>query len=144
MKIKSIGLADSVGFANPKQVYSTVSHLLDKYPDVEWVLHFHNHRDLALANILAAMKAGITQFDSAIGGLGGCPYVPKAAGNIATEDLVNMLDEMGVETGVDLDALLHAAELVQEVIPHPLNSALLKSGKPWVLVKAPESQVKIG
>lgn len=144
LKIRSIGLADSVGFANPKQVYSTMSHLLDKYPDVEWVLHFHNHRDLALANILAAMQVGITQFDSSIGGLGGCPYVPKAAGNIATEDLVNMLDEMGIETGVDLDAVLLAAEIVQEVIPHPLNSALLKSGKPWVLAKAPESQVKIG
>jgi hydroxymethylglutaryl-CoA lyase len=97
-----------------------------------------------LANIVAAMQAGITQFDSAIGGLGGCPYVPNAAENIATEDLVNMLDEMGVETGVDLDALLDAAEIVGEVIPHPLNSALRRSGKTWILAKAPESQLKIG
>jgi len=144
MGIKSIGIADTVGFANPKQVYDTVVHLLDKYPDVQWLAHFHNHRDLALANILAAMQAGLAEFDSAIGGLGGCPYAPNAAGNIATEDLVNMLTELEIETGVDLDALLKAADLVRRTIPHPLNSALLKSGRPWVLAEAPESQVKLG
>jgi hydroxymethylglutaryl-CoA lyase len=144
MGIKSIGIADTVGFASPKQVYGTVAHLLDKYPDVQWLAHFHNHRDLALANILAAMQAGLAEFDSAVGGLGGCPYAPNAAGNIATEDLVNMLAELEIETGVDLDALLAVAEVVRQVIPHPLNSALLKSGKPWVLTKAPECQVKLG
>jgi hydroxymethylglutaryl-CoA lyase len=144
MGIRSIGIADTVGFASPKQVYDTVVHLLDKYPDVHWLAHFHNHRDLALANIMAAMQAGLSEFDSAIGGLGGCPYAPNAAGNIATEDLVNMLTELGIETGVDLDALLVAAELVRQTIPHPLNSALLKSGRPWVLEKAPDSQVKLG
>lgn len=144
MGIKSMTLADTVGFANPKQVYDTVAHLLDKYPDVHWLLHLHNHRDLALANILAAMQAGLTAFDAAIGGLGGCPYAPNAAGNVATEDLVNMLGEMGIETGVDLDKLLAAAETVREAIPHPLSSALLKAGKPWDLAKAPECQVKIG
>jgi hydroxymethylglutaryl-CoA lyase len=144
MGIKSVGLADTVGFANPKQVYDTAAHLLDKYPDVQWLLHLHNHRDLALANILAAMQAGLTEFDSAIGGLGGCPYAPNAAGNVATEDLVNMLAEMGIETGIDLDALLAVAETVRQAIPHPLNSALLKAGKPWVLAEAPDCQTKIG
>ncbi|MBM4314461.1 MAG: hydroxymethylglutaryl-CoA lyase [Deltaproteobacteria bacterium] len=144
MGIRSIGIADTVGFASPKQVYGTVAQLLDKYPDVQWLAHFHNHRDLALANILAAMQAGLAEFDSAIGGLGGCPYAPNAAGNIATEDLVNMLTELDIETGVDLDALLAAAEVVRQTIPHPLNSALLKSGKPWVLAKAPDCQVKLG
>jgi hydroxymethylglutaryl-CoA lyase len=90
------------------------------------------------------MQAGLAEFDSAIGGLGGCPYAPNAAGNIATEDLVNMLTELGIETGVDLDAVLAVAETVRKTIPHPLNSALLKSGKPWVLAKAPDSQVKLG
>jgi len=142
--IKAVGLADTVGFASPKQVYDTVAHLLDKYPDVQWLLHLHNHRDLALANILAAMQAGITEFDAAIGGLGGCPYAPNAAGNVATEDLVNMLTEMGIETGVDLDAILRVAERVRQVIPHPLSSALLKAGKPWALAKAPDCQTKIG
>lgn len=144
MGVKSIGIADTVGFANPKQVYGTVAHLLDKYPDVQWLAHFHNHRDLGLANILAAMQAGLVRFDAAVGGLGGCPYTPNAAGNVATEDLVNMLAEMGIETGVDLDALLAVAEMVRKVIPHPLNSALLKSGKPWVPAKAPDYQAKIG
>jgi hydroxymethylglutaryl-CoA lyase len=144
MGIKSVGIADTVGFANPQQVYHTIAHLLDKYPDLQWLAHFHNHRDLALANILAAMQAGLTRFDAAIGGLGGCPYAPNAAGNVATEDLVNMLTEMGIETGVDLDALLAAADMVRQTIPHPLNSALLKSGKPWVLAKAPDCQAKIG
>ncbi|MBU0653192.1 MAG: hydroxymethylglutaryl-CoA lyase [Proteobacteria bacterium] len=144
MGIKGVGLADTVGFASPKQVYDTVAHLLDQYPDVQWLLHLHNHRDLALANILAAMQAGITQFDAAIGGLGGCPYAPNAAGNVATEDLVNMLAEMGIETGVDLDALLEVGEMVRRVVPHPPGSALLKAGKPWVLAKAPDCQTKIG
>jgi len=144
MGINSIGLADTVGFANPKQVYDTVAHMLDKFPDVHWLAHIHNHRDLGLANILAAMQAGLTEFDAAVGGLGGCPYVPNAAGNIATEDLVNMLNEMGIDTGIDLDSLLQVAERVREVIPHPLtNSALLKAGRPWMLMPAPERQVKI-
>jgi hydroxymethylglutaryl-CoA lyase len=144
MGIRSVGIADTVGYANPKMVYDTMAHLLDKYPEIRWLAHIHNHRDLGLANILAAMQAGLTEFDAAIGGLGGCPYAPNAAGNVATEDLVNMLDEMGVESGVDLDALLEVAEVVREAIPHPLNSALLKSGKPWVLAKAPDCQIKLG
>jgi hydroxymethylglutaryl-CoA lyase len=144
MGITCFGLADTVGFASPKQVYDTVAYLLDKYPDVQWLLHLHNHRDLALANILAAMQAGITRFDAAIGGLGGCPYAPNAAGNVATEDLVNMLDEMGIACGVNLDALLEVAEVVRETIPHPLNSGLLRAGKPWVLATAPDYQIKLG
>jgi hydroxymethylglutaryl-CoA lyase len=145
MGIRSVWIADTVGYANPKQVYDTVAHLLDKYPDIQWLAHIHNHRDLGLANILAAMQAGLTEFDAAIGGLGGCPYAPNAAGNVATEDLVNMLDEMGIASGVNLDALLEVAEVVRETIPHPLNnSALLKAGKPWVLAKAPDCQIKLG
>jgi hydroxymethylglutaryl-CoA lyase len=109
-------------------------------PDPHSVLY----RDLALANILAAMQAGVTEFDAAIGGLGGCPYAPNAAGNISTEDLVNMLTEMGIETGVNLDALLSVSRMVQKVVPHPLNSALTKSGRPWILQEAPAHQTKIG
>jgi hydroxymethylglutaryl-CoA lyase len=107
-------------------------------------MHFHNNRGLALANILAAMQAGVTEFDTAIGGLGGCPYAPNASGNIATEDAVNMMTEMGIETGVDLDALLRVSEMVKKVIPHPLDSAVVKSGKPWVLQKASDCQIKVG
>ena len=144
MGIRSVGLSDTVGVANPQLVYNVVSHMLDKYPDVDFHMHFHNNRGLALANILAGMQAGVTEYDAAIGGLGGCPYAPNASGNIATEDVVNMMTEMGIETGVDLDALLIVSEMVKNVISHPLDSAVVKSGKPWVLHKAPTCQVKVG
>ncbi len=142
--IRSITLSDTIGSANPRQVYDLASHLRDHYPEVEWPMHFHNTRDLALANILAAMQAGMTEFDAAVGGLGGCPYAPNASGNIATEDLVNMMNELGIETGIDLDALLQVAEMLKEAVPHPLHSSLIKAGKPWRRLKAPEQQMKIG
>jgi hydroxymethylglutaryl-CoA lyase len=144
MGIKETGLSDTIGSANPKLVYEVACHILDRYPQLEWHTHFHNTRDLALANILAAMQAGLTEFDAAIGGLGGCPYAPNASGNISTEDLVNMMHEMGVETGVDLDALLAVSAMVKQVIPHPLSSAIVQAGKPWVLQNAPGKQQKIG
>jgi hydroxymethylglutaryl-CoA lyase len=144
MGIRSIGMADTIGTTNPKQVYDVCASLKDRHPDIQWTLHLHNTRDLALANTLAAMEAGMKDFDSAIGGLGGCPYAPNATGNVSTEDLVNMLNEMGVATGVDLDALLAVGELVQKVIPHSLNTALGKAGRPWQLQKPPDRQVKIG
>lgn len=143
MGIGSAGLSDTVGVANPRLVYDVAAHMLDKYPDVHFHMHFHNNRGLALANILAAMQAGMIEFDTAVGGLGGCPYAPNAAGNIATEDAVNMMTEMGIETGVDLDALLSVSEMVKKVISHPLDSAVVKSGKPWVLQKALDCQIKV-
>ena len=142
--IRAITLSDTIGSANPKQVYEIASHLKDRYPEIEWPMHFHNTRDLALANILAAMDAGMTEFDGAVGGLGGCPYAPNASGNIATEDLVNMMAELGIETGVDLDSILQVAEMVKGLVSHPLYSSLAKAGKPWRLIKAPERQAKIG
>ncbi len=142
--IRTITLSDTIGSANPKQVYEIASHLKDRYPEVEWPMHFHNTRDLALANILAAMEAGMTEFDGAVGGLGGCPYAPNASGNIATEDLVNMMAELGIDTGVDLDSILQVVEMVKGLVPHPLYSSLAKAGKPWRLIKAPERQAKIG
>ncbi len=140
MGIRSFGIGDTIGTANPQQVYDMSAHLLDRYPDIHISGHFHNTRGLALANILAAMQAGISEFDASAGGLGGCPFAPNASGNIATEDLVNMLTEMGIETGVNLDALLEASEMVKNVITHPCDSALLRSGKPWVLHEMPVKQ----
>ena len=143
MGIRSIGISDTIGTANPKLVYDVCAALKDRYPQIHWTLHLHNTRDLALANTLAGLEAGMTDFDSAIGGLGGCPYAPKATGNVATEDLVNMLDEMGIDTGIDLDALLTVAEMVREAVPHPLDSAVSKAGKPWILRPPPGQQVKV-
>ena len=142
--IRTITLSDTIGSANPKQVYETAAYLKNHYPEIAWPMHFHNTRDLALANILAAMEGGMTEFDAAIGGLGGCPYAPNASGNIATEDLVNMMNELEIETGIDLDAVLQVAGLLKELVPHPLHSSLVKAGKPWRLVRAPELQVKVG
>jgi hydroxymethylglutaryl-CoA lyase len=142
--ITNMSLADTIGVANPLQVYRVVSHMLDKYPQVTWNLHLHNTRDMALANTLAALQAGLNRFDGGVAGLGGCPYAPGASGNIATEDMVNMLHEMGIETGIDLDKLLIVARKHKEFIDHPLDSALLRAGKRTDLKPAPKAQQKIG
>lgn len=100
-----IDIGDTNGKANPKLVYERFARLKDLYPDTVFVGHFHDTSKMALANTLAAMLAGVDKFDSSIGGLGGCPYSPGATGNVATEDLVLMLSEMGIETGISYDAL---------------------------------------
>lgn len=143
MGITEIGIADTVGVADPLHTYNVCAHMVDKFPDVKWHLHLHNTRDMALANALAAMQAGITILEGAVGGMGGCPYAPGATGNIATEDLVNMLHEMGIETGIDLDALIAVARTLQEVVPHPLDSAMVRAGRK-VLLPAPMEQQKVG
>jgi hydroxymethylglutaryl-CoA lyase len=98
---------------------------------------------MALANTLAALETGVSRFDGGVAGLGGCPYAPGATGNIATEDMVNMLHGMGVETGIDLDALIAVARMHKEFIPHPLDSSILRAGRGNVLLAAPERQQKI-
>jgi hydroxymethylglutaryl-CoA lyase len=141
--ITAISIADTIGVANPKLVYDIASHLVGKYPDVAWNMHLHNTRDMALANTLAALEAGVSRFDGGVAGLGGCPYAPGATGNIATEDMVNMLHGMGIETGIDLDRLLAVARMHEEFIPHALDSSLLRAGRGNVLLPAPERQQKV-
>ncbi len=116
-----IALGDTIGIANPRQVYEIVTSFKNEIPDSELRLHFHDTRGMALANVVSAMQAGATQFDGSIGGLGGCPYAPGASGNVATEDLVAMLHAMEIETGVDLDALLSAAWRAEDIIGRPLE-----------------------
>ena len=106
---KGIGLADTTGMANPAQVSRVLEHLMPRFPKVEWTLHTHDTRAMAIPNILAAMECGVTNFDASIGGLGGCPYAPGAAGNLATEDLLYMLDGLGIETGVALTGVVAAS-----------------------------------
>ena len=101
-----IDIGDTNGQANPLMVYERFSRLRDLYPDTTFVGHFHDTQKMALANVLAAMQAGVTKFDSSIGGLGGCPYSPGATGNVATEDLVNMLNSMGSNPNVSLEELM--------------------------------------
>ncbi|HEX2923866.1 MAG TPA: hydroxymethylglutaryl-CoA lyase [Chloroflexota bacterium] len=144
MGIHRMSLGDTIGVANPRQMYDTCCHLLDKFPDVVFTMHLHNTRDMALATSVAAMQAGMTRFDGAVGGLGGCPYAPGATGNVATEDLVNMMTEMGIETGVDLDALITVSKRVREVVNHRLDSCMVTAGKRTDLKQAPTCQQKLG
>jgi hydroxymethylglutaryl-CoA lyase len=124
-----IGFGDTTGMANPRQVAEFFPAARDRLGDaVELTAHFHNTRGQGLANVLAALDAGVRSFESSFGELGGCPVPKGATGNIATEDLVAMLHEMGYETGVDLDALLTAARDVQDVLGRPLTSHLLTAG----------------
>jgi hydroxymethylglutaryl-CoA lyase len=126
----SIGLADTTGMANPRQVEERLRHLGARHPGVEWVLHTHDTRALAIPNILAAMGVGVTHFDASIAGLGGCPFAPGASGNVCTEDLVHALHAMGIETGVDLDALIAVARHVETVVGRTLPGQVMKAG-PW-------------
>ena len=127
--IRHVSLGDTTGMANPAQIYGTMMRLQERFPDLDWTLHLHDTRGMALANFIAGLQAGITHYDSAAGGLGGCPYAPGATGNVATEDLVHMLNLMGIETGVDLDAVIAIARRLQDVVGHPLESRILKAGK---------------
>ncbi len=129
MGIGEVVLADTTGMANPAQVAATLHALQHAFPDVIWGLHLHNTRGLGLANAYAGLQAGVTRFDAALGGLGGCPFAPGATGNIATEDLVHMLHEMGIETGIDLDALIAAARTLPALVGHPTDSFVVKGGK---------------
>jgi hydroxymethylglutaryl-CoA lyase len=127
-----IGFGDTTGMANPVQVGAFFRAARAKfgptYPDVELTAHFHNTRGQGLANVYAALQAGCASFESSFGELGGCPVPAGATGNIATEDLVSMLHEMGIDTGIDLDKLLDAARAVRDVLGRPLGSHTLVAG----------------
>jgi hydroxymethylglutaryl-CoA lyase len=123
-----IGFGDTTGMANPLQVRAFFAAAFEALPGVELTAHFHNTRGQGLANVLAALEAGVSSFESSFGELGGCPVPAGATGNIATEDLVSMLHEMGVETGVDLEALIEASRAAQETLGRPLGSHVLSAG----------------
>ncbi len=123
-----ITLADTTGMANPKQVIETVSHFKKHLPDTALCLHLHNNRGIAMANLYAGYLAGIRMFDTSLGGIGGCPNVPQAVGNLATEDTVFMLESMGVDTGMNLPALIEAARLLEKILARPLPGQVMKSG----------------
>ena len=126
---RAIGLADTTGMANPAQVARVLERLMPRFPGIEWTLHTHDTRAMAIPNVLAAMEMGVTQVDASIGGLGGCPFAPGASGNVCTEDLIHCLHAMGVDTGVDLDALIATSRRVQEIVGRPLPGQIVKAGK---------------
>ena len=138
-----VSIADTVGMANPTLVETTMRALHERFPSVHLSLHLHNTRGMGLANTVAGLAAGVTHFDASVAGLGGCPSAPGATGNIATEDVVHMLEEMGVATYIRLDALLDVAREVQEAVGHA-DSALLKAGTSRMLLGAKRTgQTKI-
>ena len=108
-------IADTIGASNPRQVRSLTASLVDQHGPERISCHFHDTRAMGLANVFAAVESGIRKFDASIGGLGGCPFAPGASGNVATEDVVMMLEQMGFDTGIDLDGLMRASELAQEL-----------------------------
>ena len=119
-----------MGWATPARIERTIAEVRGRFPDMPIALHLHDTRGLAVANAHAALKMGVTQFDSTVGGLGGCPFAgqPKAAGNICTEELVLLCEEMGIDTGVDLDTLIEVGRLAEDIVGHQLPSELIHAG----------------
>ncbi|REG51262.1 hydroxymethylglutaryl-CoA lyase [Paraburkholderia sp. BL6669N2] len=143
MGIEGITLADTTGMANPRQVTRLVTRVLERLPAAALTLHFHNTRGLGLANVLAAYEAGARRFDAALGGLGGCPFAPGASGNICTEDLVNMCDEMGIPTGIDLEKLIALSRGLPALLGRDVPGQLAKAGRNRDLHPVPEYVLQI-
>ena len=124
-QVDELVIADTIGAANPKEVNSLLSSLKSQYKDTSFSCHFHDTRALGLANVYASLVAGINKFDSCIGGLGGCPFAPNSSGNLATEDLVSMLEMMNITTGVNLDKLIESRELASEYTSLSLKGRMI-------------------
>jgi hydroxymethylglutaryl-CoA lyase len=124
----SVSFGDTTGMATPGRVWSLVGEFRSAYPDTALNLHFHNTRGTGMANVLAALELGVADFDASVGGLGGCPYAPGATGNIATEELAHMVADMGIETGIDLDAMIEAAADAERIVGRELPSQVLRAG----------------
>ena len=125
--VKKIVLADTIGVATPDRVHALSTYMRQNFPDVDLALHLHDTRGMGLSNTLAGLMAGITTFETSIAGLGGCPFAPGAAGNTATEDMVNMMQDMNIATGVSREKLIDVIGLVGEKVDAPINSHLAKA-----------------
>ncbi|MDQ6874375.1 MAG: hydroxymethylglutaryl-CoA lyase [Actinomycetota bacterium] len=132
-----LSYGDTTGMATPTRVTRLIGETRAALPSTPLNLHFHNTRGTGLANVLAALEMGVADFDASVGGLGGCPYAPGATGNVCTEDLVHMVEDMGVSTGIDLDRMIEVARLAEELIGRQLPSQLLRAGPRTRLTPAP-------
>ena len=136
-----ISLADTTGMANPRQVEDLTRRVLEAFPpphETFYTLHFHNTRGMGLANVVAGIRAGVRSFDGSVSGLGGCPFAPGATGNICTEDMVNMLEDMGYDTRVDLAKLLAIARRIPVIVGHDTPGQVMKAGQTLELHELPE------
>ncbi|QBP41392.1 hydroxymethylglutaryl-CoA lyase [Paenisporosarcina antarctica] len=124
--VDELSVADTIGMANPHESYSLFSHLIKEIPNVLMTAHFHDTRKMGIANIYAALLAGVSRFDTSAGGLGGCPFAPGATGNVATEDVVNMLHTMGVQTGINLDLLCEAVSIIAPCVSRPIDTGMFR------------------
>jgi len=142
--IKYFSLADTMGRATPMRIERVLGDVRSRWPEMAISLHLHDTRGLAVANAHAGLKMGVTQFDSTVGGLGGCPFAgqPKAAGNICTEELVLLCEEMGIDTGVDLDALIEVGRMAEEIVGHQLPSELIHAGSLDAFRRRAEAQLR--
>jgi len=123
-----ISFGDTTGMATPGRVRRLVGEFRSSTPEMPLNLHFHNTRGTGLANVLTALELGVEDYDASVGGLGGCPYAPGATGNVATEELVHMVEDMGVDTGIDLDAMIDAAATAERIVGRTLPSQVLRAG----------------
>jgi len=126
--ISEVVLADTTGIAVPPQIEDTMRKVIAHWPDVTFGLHLHNTRGLGLANVCAGLRAGVVQYDTSIGGIGGCPFAPKASGNVATEDTLHLLHELGLKTSIDLDKLIAAAQFAERILGRELPGQVMKAG----------------
>jgi hydroxymethylglutaryl-CoA lyase len=122
-----VALSDTIGIAHPRQVSEVLNHVMPQVPASKLALHFHDTRGTALVNVYAGLEAGVAVFDASAGGLGGCPYAPGATGNLATEDLVYLLDGLGITTGVRLDGIAEASRAIEPLVGHPLPSRMFRA-----------------
>jgi hydroxymethylglutaryl-CoA lyase len=129
MDIQGVTLCDTTGMANPRQVRLLSEDVLKKWPEVPFTVHFHNTRGMGLCNVVAAIDGGLRHVDASLGGLGGCPYAPGASGNVCTEDVVHMLEQMGYDTGVDLDRLIAIAQDLPSIVGHDVPGQIAKAGR---------------
>ncbi|RIV39021.1 hydroxymethylglutaryl-CoA lyase [Micromonospora radicis] len=134
-----VAFGDTTGMGTPRRVRELLTAVRERNAEIPVLLHFHNTRGTALANMLTALELGVTEFDASVGGLGGCPYAPGASGNLATEEAVHMLHDMGIDTGIDLDALIEVAELAEELTGRRLPSGVLRAGPRTRLTPMPRS-----
>jgi hydroxymethylglutaryl-CoA lyase len=130
IEIKSLSLADTMAWATPESIKRVVGAVRERWPDLRLNLHLHDTRGLGLANAYAGLEMGVASFDASVAGLGGCPFAGHkgAAGNVCTEDLVFMCEEMGIATGIDVEKLIAAAQLAEEIVGHPLPGSVMRGG----------------
>lgn len=126
MGVDELSVADTIGMANPVESYELFSKLKEEFPAVYMTAHFHDTRKMAMANIFAALQAGVDRFDTSAGGLGGCPFAPGATGNVATEDVVNMLSSLKIETSIDVEKVCAAVDTIAEHVSHPIETGMYR------------------